>query len=294
MSASYETLRDQVAALEPFHDPYDLVARVMERHPTHWEDTAQALLASGTGLRITREQHVGRLWRIVAENTTLDQSDWDKGARALLMALGGGRYNEHAINAACRVMTAADETLRWLPMAMMYCQDTGGQAAVENFWRDNGRRILAVVLAEEPIGNLDTFLAYAEANGPAMGLEGQEGWGEIWLDLHLNELGGERDGWILERLTEWGVSLERASRDYRTVLEMAIEQCVDRDISIDLFQETVNQLLTCGAHWHVLKDTPVEVPAMVWQWVKDHPTTRKALLEQLVNSEPTGASKLRM
>ena len=69
---------------------------------------------------------------------------------------------------------------------------------------------------------------------------------------------------------------------------------MDRDIGIGLFQETVNQLLTCGAHWHVLKDTPVEVPAMVWQWVKDHPTTRKALLEQLVNSEPTGASKLRM
>ena len=56
----------------------------------------------------------------------------------------------------------------------------------------------------------------------------------------------------------------------------------------------MNQLLTCGADWHALNDTQIEVPAMVWQWVKDHPTTRKALLEQLVNTETTGASKLRL
>lgn len=272
-----------LADLKPFHEYEMIVERLLIDHPTRWKEAAAAMMESDTGERIVREQRVGRMWNYVIAGTTQEPQTWYDGAAALLNALGGGAYSEHAVNAVARTHAATDETLRWLPLVLDHCKQEGPEA-VERFWRENGVRVLATVMGEDPPENITTFFEHAK---PDQDLGGGMTWAEHWLGLYLGGVGGERDGQVLERLVQWGVDLEQTSQTHVPFLELAILRAAEDDIGSKKARDLVDIIITAGADWTALYDAEQVIPKTFHNWIAQHPRVRHAKLSEIVDEQGT-------
>lgn len=288
MHQTFNQLHDRLANLTPAYAYEELMEALLALYPERWIETAQALAANDTGERIVRDRRVGTMWKHVAMNQTLDHAQWARGAQALLDALGGGQFSEHALNAMVRAEAAVDEHLRWLPVALAFTQK-GGPECVERFWHENGVRVLATVMGEDPPENLDIFLAYSHPD-QKVGPNGTQTWAEQWLELYVGNVGGmgpERYEQTLMKMAQWGVDLEHTSRADMTLLEVAIADGIDQDMGAGRLRQLVDILITSGADWTRLDEVgpAAHVPSMVRKWISQHPRVRHSLLSELSGSE---------
>lgn len=297
MPQTYAQLHARLAQLKAPNAYEELVEALLTGHPERWVDTAQALAVNDTGKQIVQDGRVGAMWKHVAMNQTLDNTQWARGARALLEALGGGQYSGHALNAMVRTQAAIDEHLRWLPVALAFAQK-GGQAGVEAFWHENGVRVLATVMGEDPPENLDIFLAHSQPQ-QTVGPDGIQTWAELWLGLYVGNVGNmpaERYEQTLLKMAQWGADLEHTSRHNMTLLEVAIDDGISQDMGTARLRQLVDTLITAGADWTRLEEQEraVHVPAMVRKWINQHPRVRHGRLSELTSTDRSSTPRSRM